>query len=557
MQFRTIIKKPSIVGVIFGTILLTVSLTPSLIPREWTAQGVISGLSFVLGYALGVSLFALWRYLEIPTIPEQYRKRASQISLVIVGIVLVFFSYRALGWQNSVRRMVELDPVDSAHPVRVIFLAAAIAAILVLFFRILLWIAKAITQFVARYIPHRYGKVIGGFIAICFVVFLVNGLLLQSIAESANASYALTDSSTDPNVQQPTSTLRSGGPESLVEWDTLGKEGRRFTGTGPSADEISEYWNGEPADEPIRVFVGAKSADTLEERAKLALQELIRTGAFDRDVLTLVTSTGSGWVDSNAVNSLEYIHGGNTATASFQYSYLPSVFALLADKDSAPEASVAMFDKIHEYWSTLDEETRPDFYLHGLSLGSYGSQAITSDVNLLNDPIDGAMWAGPPFVSETWRHITSAREQGTPIWRPVYRDGATIRFTNQGEGLQESPDQWQDNRFIYLQQAGDPIVFFTADSLFREPEWLKEGSRSPKVVDEMKWYPIATFWQLVFDMVLGTSDTLPDGNGHRYSSDSYIDAWIALTQPQGWSDEMTEDLKALFRSMPNPNKPSQ
>jgi uncharacterized membrane protein len=555
MQARTIFKKPSVIGVLFGSILLAVSLTPSLIPREWTAQGLISGLSFVSGYGLGVGLFALWRYLQLPTIAEPYQRRVSQISLVVCAVILMLFAYRALGWQNSVRSMVGLEPVDSAHPVRVVLLAVAISILLIVFFRTLLWIVQAIVRFVAKHIPRRFGTVLGIVLAIGFVVFLVNGLLLQTVADVANASYALTDNSTDPNVNQPTSTLRSGGPESLVEWDTLGKQGRRFSGTGPSAQQIGDFWNGEPAEEPIRVYIGSKSADTLEERAELALKELIRTGAFERDVLTLVTSTGNGWVDSNAIDSLEYMHGGNTATVSFQYSYLPSVFALLADKDSAPEASTAMFDTIHEYWSALDEESRPDFYLYGLSLGAYGSQAVVSDVNLLNDPIDGAMWAGPPFVSEAWRQITHAREPGTPIWRPIYQDGATVRFTNQGEGLTEIEDGWKENRFIFLQQAGDPIVFFTVDSLFREPEWLKAGSRSPKVVDEMRWFPVATFWQLVFDMVLGTSDTLPDGNGHRYSSDSYIDGWHALTQPQDWSDQMTESLKSKFRTMPNPNKP--
>jgi uncharacterized membrane protein len=555
MQFRTVFKKPSIAGIIFGTILFSISLTPSLIPREWTAQGVISGLSFVCGYALGVGFRALWRFLELPTIPERHQKRATLISLAVSGIILAVFSYMALGWQNSVRQMVEQDPVDSAHSIRVILLAAAVAAILILAFRILWWIGSAIVRFVSKYIPHRYGQAIGIILALLFVVFLVNGVLLQTIADAANASYALTDNGTHPNVEQPTSTLRTGGPESLVEWDTLGKQGRRFTGTGPSVEEIADFWNGEPAEEPIRVYIGAKSADTLQERAELALQELIRTGAFERDVLTLVTSTGNGWVDSNAMDSLEYIHAGDTATASFQYSHLPSVFAMLADKDAATEASTAMFDVIHEYWSGLDEETRPEFYLHGLSLGAYGSQAVVSDVNLLNNPIDGALWAGPPFVSETWRQITNAREKGTPVWRPIYQNGATVRFTNQGEGLEEASEEWQDNRFIFLQQAGDPIVFFTVDSLFREPEWLKEESRSPKVVDEMRWFPVATFWQLVFDMVLGTSDTLPDGTGHRYASDSYIDGWISLMQPTDWSSEKSEEIKTKFNTMSDPNKP--
>ena len=70
----------------------------------------------------------------------------------------------------------------------------------------------------------------------------------------------------------------------------------------------------------------------------------------------------------------------------------------------------------------------------------------------------------------------------------------------------------------------------------------------------MRWYPVVTFWQLIVDMVLSVGDTLPDGNGHRYSGDSYIDAWIALTQPADWNSQRIEEFKAFIRSKGNLNK---
>ena len=90
---------------------------------------------------------------------------------------------------------------------------------------------------------------------------------------------------------------------------------------------------------------------------------------------------------------------------------------------------------------------------------------------------------------------------------------------------------------------------------FREPEWLQEGTRSPKAPAQMEWYPVVTFWQLIFDMVLGVGDSIPDGNGHRYSSDAYIKSWVAMTEPSGWTDQQTEALITLFRSLGNLNKP--
>lgn len=555
MHIKNIFKRPSAVGSIFGTVLMAVSLTPSLIPRAWTQQGIISGLSFLCGYGIGVGLNALWRYLELVTIPQQYQKRWTLTAVAASGIMLVYFLYKTLAWQNNVRQMVEQEPVGSIFPLRIVLLTAAIVILLLLVFRLLRWIVQVILRVVTKFVPYRFGQVIGILIVLWLFGLLGTGVLIRAIGDVMNSSYALTDSTTHENVVQPMSSLRSGSPESQAKWETLGREGRRFSGTGPSGAEIAEYWGDEPTSAPIRIYIGTKSADTLQERAELALQELIRTNAFERDVLVLVTSTGNGWVDANAINTLEYIHSGNTATLAFQYSYLPSVISLLADRDAATEASIAMFNEIHHYWRNLNENIRPEFYLYGLSLGAYGSQAAVSSVNLFNDPIDGALWAGPPFVSEFWQQLTMDRDEGSPIWPPVYEGGTTIRFTNQGDGLKDAPEEWQDNRFIYLQQAGDPIVFFRLDSLYREPEWLNKKSRSPKVPPDMAWYPVATFWQLIFDMVLSTSDTLPDGNGHRYGSDSYIDSWIALTQPENWSSQRVEEFKVLFRSKGNPNKP--
>jgi uncharacterized membrane protein len=554
-HIKDIIKRPSAVGIIVGLVFMALSLTPSLIPRPWIPQAAISALSFLCGYGIGVGLNALWRYLQLPTIPRQHQRVWELLLLAISGIMLLYYMYRSLAWQNNVRETVSMPPVDSAHSIRVVLLGAVLAILLLLFFRLLWWLAQTVVRVVNRFIPRRVGQVIGILLAIWLIVILVNGVLVQAIFDALNSSYALTDSTNYDNVMQPTSPLRSGSPESLAAWETLGREGRRFAGTGPSAEEIAVFWGDAPTAEPIRIYIGEQSAETLAERADLALQELLRTNAFERQALVLVTSTGNGWVDANAIDSLEYMYGGDTAIVAFQYSYLPSVYSLIADQDAATDASLAMFNEIHQYWQTLDEETRPVFYLYGLSLGAYGSQAAVSSVSLFNDPINGALWAGPPFVSEFWRQITRDRDPGSPIWRPVYQGGTTIRFTNQGEGLQDAPDAWQENRFIYLQQAGDPIVFFPPDSLYREPEWLSEESRSPKAPSTMRWYPVVTFWQLIFDMVLATSDTLPDGNGHRYGSDSYIDSWVALTQPENWSEQRTEELKELFNNMGNPNQP--
>ena len=47
------------------------------------------------------------------------------------------------------------------------------------------------------------------------------------------------------------------------------------------------------------------AADTAEERAQIALDELKRVGAFERSVLIVITPTGSGWVEDGPHVRLE------------------------------------------------------------------------------------------------------------------------------------------------------------------------------------------------------------------------------------------------------------
>ena len=54
--------------------------------------------------------------------------------------------------------------------------------------------------------------------------------------------------------------------------------------------------------------------------------------------------------------------------------------------------------------------------------------------------------------------------------------------------------------------------------------------------------------QVVADMRAG--DITPVGHGHNYSPDDYIESWVALTEPPGWTEEDVLRLKALFAGRP-------
>ena len=96
---------------------------------------------------------------------------------------------------------------------------------------------------------------------------------------------------------------------------------------------------------------------------------------------------------------------------------------------------------------------------------------------------------------------------------------------------------------MYLQYASDPMTFFSVDLVYREPDWLG-ADRGPDVSPDLKFYPLVTFLQVAFDMMVSMG--VPSGFGHNFAPDHYIDAWIEVTAPRNWSAADTKKLKERF-----------
>ena len=141
-------------------------------------------------------------------------------------------------------------------------------------------------------------------------------------------------------------------------------------------------------------------------------------------------TTGTGWVDPGAINAFEYETGGNSAAVAIQYSYLPSWASFLVDQTRAREAGRALFDAVYQKWSALPAATRPKLFVFGLSLGSYAAESPFSGEGDLANRTDGALLAGSPSFNVLHREFTVGRDAGSPEVQPVYRDGRTVRFSN-------------------------------------------------------------------------------------------------------------------------------
>ncbi len=297
--------------------------------------------------------------------------------------------------------------------------------------------------------------------------------------------------------------------------------------------------------EPIRVYAGLKSAESIEQEADLVVRELDRTGAFDRKVLVVVTTTGTGWVNPAMIDPLEYMYDGDTAVAAIQYSFLPSWITFVADKAPAQEAGRDLFDTVYDRWLQVPPERRPKLMVFGESLGTFGGEAAFSGTEDIRDRTAGVLWTGPTNDNTLWTRFTANREPGSPEWRPVYEKGRTVRFINAPDELTAPLNGWRTPRVAYLQNTSDPIVWWSWDLAFHQPDWLR-GPTPPGVSPHMSWYPLVTFWQVAADLALATA--VPAGHGHTYGMYQGATAWASLIPPPGWTAQQSAAVGDLAAS---------
>lgn len=532
-------------GLLLGTLFMAVSLTPTLLPRQDVVQGLISGLSLVAGYGVAVAAHGLWLYLGLPRFKARTRQLIKLVATGLCVLVALIFLWQATQWQNGVRALMDMEAEAGLSFLVIGAVALLVFLVLILLAKLFRHTFRWLSHRLQRFIPRRIAYVAGSLAALLLFWSAIDGIVFSMALRAADSSYQQIDALIEPGTEQPLAQESPGSEASLLAWDELGRQGRRYLTFAPRADDIEAVMDGE-AQDALRVYVGMNSAPTPEERAQLALQELERVGGFDRSMLVLVTPTGTGWIDPAAMEPLEYLQLGDIASVSAQYSYLPSPLSLTLEGEYGQEMARALFEVIYEHWTALPADNRPDLYLHGLSLGALNSDRSFELFDIIDDPFQGALWSGPPFRSETWQSVTQRRDQGSPAWLPRYRSGSVVRFANQHQRLSDTPGEWGDFRIGYLQYASDPVTFFDPASFYREPDWMGDP-RGPDVSDDLRWMPIVTMLQLAADMGFGSS---PKGYGHDYSALHYLDAWIDLTEPDHLDEAAIERLRAVYRDEP-------
>ena len=520
------------------------SFTPSLLPRGGVIQGLICGITAAIGYGLGVLAAWIWRAFADRD-PRRPRRRAwLTFFICAAALYLVSFGFGQY-WQYEIRKLMGVTDYNIPLVVVSPFIAALVFCVFLLIWRGLRGLYRWAAKLLNRWIGQRAAKAVGWVLVVGLTYVVVSGLLLQGFVGLMNKAYSLRDTTTAEGVHQPTTSLRSGGPSSLIPWDTLGYQGRNFIGKGPSPGDIEKFTH-HPALEPIRAYAGLASAADAESRAALAVRDLERAGGFQRKNLLVVTTTGSGWVDPALADTFEYLSGGDCATVAIQYSYLPSWISYLVDQSKAREAGRALFDAVYGVWAQLPAGQRPRLFVAGESLGSFGGEAAFSGEYDLSNRTAGALFAGPPNFNTLFREFSDHRDAGSPEVQPVYQDGRIVRFANDpATGIPPGGQPWEGSRVMYLMHPSDPIVWWSPHLIFSQPDWISEPP-GKDVLKGMFWMPFVTFWQVTADLPFATG--VPDGHGHRYSAE-YVDGWNAVMRPAGFTSQDLASLRKIIAAV--------
>ena len=517
------------------------SFTPSLLPRGGVVQGVIWGITAAIGYGLGVLAAWIWRAFADRD-PRKPGRRSWPVFFIGAAVLAVVSFGLGQYWQYEIRKLMDVTDYNIALVVASPFIAALVFCLILLIGRGLRGLYRWVAHLLSRWIGRRAAHATGWALVAGLVYVVVTGLLLQGLVNVMNEAYSVRDTKTAEGVHQPATSLRSGGPGSVIPWNTLGWQGRNFTGKGPSVNDI-EKATGRTAMEPIRIYSGLASASDAEARAALAVRDLERAGGFQRKNLLVVTTTGSGWVDPALSDSFEYLSDGDSAIVAIQYSYLPSWISYLVDQSKAREAGRALFDAVYGPWSQLPQDQRPKLYVAGESLGSFGGETAFSGEQSLANLTDGALFAGPPNFNTLFREFSDHRDTGSPEVQPVYHDGRIVRFADDATAAIPPDGQpWPRSRVVYMMHPSDPIVWWSPHLIFSEPDWISEPP-GRDVLGNMFWLPFVTFWQVTADLPFATG--VPAGHGHKYTSE-YVDGFNTVMEPAGVTPQELTDLRKII-----------
>ncbi len=533
-------------GTIAGIRFAAKSFGPSLGPRSAVDQGIVTGGSFLTGFLVGSIAGRLTGMLPAFTTSPALRTARLLVSGIgsVQGLTARLLADDArrsatVGWAEmgsevvgaiALAGLAEHAPVpagraaaaaavaagsvadiqaalssrddapDTAYVLRSLGVAAAMdGAIAGLTGAVVLGARLAEGSSPSR-LMRAARTAIGG-VAVIGAFTAVGGFALMRYLHGLQAETAKTEHAF---AQAPASSTVSGSRFSLAAYDTLGMEGRRLVSQATRRDVFVEVMGTPPVADPVRVYVGMETAETIDDRVELAVHELRRAGGFDRSMIVAASPTGTGYVNYIPIEAAELMALGDIATIAIQYGGLPSLFSM----NRVDEASELYAKLIRRLRREIDDLGRSiQLVTYGESLGALTSQNGVRIASGSGDlVVDAALWVGTPPGSKLFEELTAS---GVPVY-DSYDD-----YLNAAEPASDHP------RVIFLSHDNDPVATFSPGVVFRMPARFTVSKPTRGTNPHERWLPGISWWQGMVD-TKNAARVIPgefSSNGHDYRAD--------------------------------------
>ncbi|WP_143965607.1 alpha/beta-hydrolase family protein [Gordonia zhaorongruii] len=219
------------------------------------------------------------------------------------------------------------------------------------------------------------------------------------------------------------------------------------------------------------------SADRFDARAEDLVRRWRASGGLHRRAVVIAVPTGSGWVDSAAVDGFRRHFGGSVRILALQYSQVPSWQAYLSSPQDAGSSATAVVRALDATLSRISPDERPEVYLFGQSLGAIGADAARSWAAGHDVPVAGTVLAGAP--------------------------AGTV------ESLPDCAPR------VSLANATDPVTEFSPSLLWHrpvQPGGTRTVGQQPTL--HAPWLPGVSFIGTALDLAVSLDG--PSGSGHNY-----------------------------------------
>lgn len=364
----------------------------------------------------------------------------------------------------------------------------------------------------SRSAPGRVvGKTVGHGVFIGAVAATAGFGLRTFVSKVETSNNKVEPAYADPPVWPSVTT----GPGSRVPFNTLGHQGRRFLLEVTPAVRIASVMGEQATADPIRIYIGYRTAPTIAERVEAAMEEMRRTGALERSLLIVASPAGTGYVNYIATEAAEYMARGDVACIALQYGMRPSLIS--ADRlTPGGHHHRALLEAIQA--ECVRTGANPRIVVYGESLGAHASQNAflhRGTAGLAELGVHGALYVGTPYRSE-WKEQVF-RDERPDVDRSIF-----ARFDSIADVRAFDDEARGQLRIYFLDHHNDPVTRFGIDLAVQRPPWLGPvAQRPPTVSSTQRWTPLVTFWQTIID-TKNAATVIPgrfDATGHDYRAD--------------------------------------